>query len=567
MLIEIFENLILNISMLVLVAFLLTRSRQVSSFIFDNQGRLVYKLTLMVIFGLIGILSTYTGIKVNGAIANTRAIAAVAGGILGGPMVGLGAGLIAGLHRYLIDIGGFTAVACALSTIVEGYLGGLYTRYAKCSNYNWGNVFLLTTLAEVLQMLIILAIARPFALAWQLVRVISIPMILFNSLGVVAFVGVFDTVFIAQDREAANRISLVLEIADRCLPFLRKGLYDKQNLDQAVSIIFELSNAEGVLITDRQQMLSYAGRQVEGWLDSDAPLPAVAAEAMAGGRVQSADNIAPPTGRGKKPARLTAVAAPLTQKGEIIGCLVLFLRSFRLSAEAEAHFADGLARLFSTQLELAQLDYQKKMLQKAEFQALQSQINPHFLFNALNTITAFCREKPERARELLITLATYFRNTLQATPYMISLHTELEHVNAYLKLEKARFGSKLSIELDIPSDLHCMVPSFILQPIVENAVKHGAMRGGSEGRVIIAARQLPQETVISVKDNGLGIDPQVVQSLYDGTISRQKVGLANVHKRLKSIYGEQNGLLISTPPPQGTEVVIRIPIYFGGELA
>ncbi len=565
--IHIFENLLLNISMLVLLAFLLTRSRMVSSFIFDNRDRLGYKLTLMVIFGLIGVISTYTGIQVGGAIANTRAIAAVAGGILGGPMVGLGAGIIAGMHRYLIDIGGFTAVACAISTIAEGVLGGLYARYVKRSSYNWGSVFLLTVLAEILQMLIILAIARPFYLAWQLVQVISIPMILFNSLGVVAFVGVFDTVFIAQDREAANRISLVLEIAERCLPFLRKGLYDKPNLDKAVQIIHELSNTEGVVITDRAQALSYAGPQVEQWLDSDAPLPDVALKAIATGRVQSVDNISLTPGRGRKADRLTAIAAPLTQKGEVLGCLVLFLRSFRLSAEAEARFADGLAKLFSTQLELSQLDYQKKMLQKAEFHALQSQINPHFLFNALNTITAFCREKPERARELLITLATYFRNTLQSTPYMIGLHTELEHVNAYLKLEKARFGSRLAVELDIPSDLHCTVPSFILQPIVENAVKHGAMHNTTEGQVIISAQQRAQETVITVKDNGPGIEPQVVQSLYNDTISSQKVGLVNVHKRLKSIYGEQNGLLIFTNPQSGTEVVIRIPIHFGGELA
>lgn len=565
--IPIFENLLLNISMLVLIAFLLTRSRLISSLIFENKDRLVYKLTLMVIFGLIGIVSTYTGIKVNGAIANTRAIAAVAGGILGGPMVGLGAGLIAGLHRFLIDIGGFTAVACGLSTLAEGLLGGLYARYIKRSSYNWGSVFLLTVAAEVLQMVIILAIARPLAAAWQLVQVISIPMILFNSLGVVAFVSVFDTVFIAQDREAALRISLVLEIADRCLPFLRKGLYDKQNLNQAVKIIYELSGAEGVAITDRAQVLSSAMREKIGWPGDGEPLPDVAVNAMATGRVQSIERLSLKTGKRKKTNRLTIIAAPLTQKGEPIGCLVLIMQSFLLTAQAKYRFADGLARLFSTQLELSQIEYQKKMLHKAEFQALQSQINPHFLFNALNTITAFCREEPERARELLITLATYFRNTLQSTPYMISLHTELEHVNAYLKLEKARFGSKLAVDIDIPPDLHCIVPSFILQPIVENAVKHGAMCGRTQGKVQITAQRRSQETVITVMDNGPGINPEVVQSLYNDTISTQKVGLVNVHKRLKSIYGESNGLLIYTSPQKGTEVVIRIPIYYGGESA
>ncbi len=238
--------------------------------------------------------------------------------------------------------------------------------------------------------------------------------------------------------------------------------------------------------------------------------------------------------------------------------LVLFIRKFKLTREVEQEFASGLARIFSTQLELSEVENQKKLLQKAEFAALQSQINPHFLFNALNTITAFCREKPERARELLIVLSNYFRNTLQTGHYMIPLKKELEHVNAYLELEKARFEEKLQVEEEIPEGLSCTVPSFILQPIVENAVKHGAMRGAGVGVVRIRATQKKNEILITVQDNGKGIPQEVVDRLYRGDMGSGSVGLSNVHKRLKSIYGEDYGLMISTAQ-EGTEIGIRIP--------
>lgn len=221
-------------------------------------------------------------------------------------------------------------------------------------------------------------------------------------------------------------------------------------------------------------------------------------------------------------------------------------------------FVSGLAKLFSTQIELSQVEIQTKLRQKAEFQALQSQINPHFLFNALSTISAFVREKPDQARELLVVLSNYFRNTLQDGHPMIPIADELSHVNQYLTLEKARFEDKLKIEVDLPEDLECTMPSFILQPIVENAVKHGAMHGKGIGLVNISAWQDDKETMISVRDNGNGIPPHVIHNLNHGLSCGNSVGLSNVQKRLTSLYGEDHRLLIWSTT-NGTEITIRIP--------
>ena len=202
------------------------------------------------------------------------------------------------------------------------------------------------------------------------------------------------------------------------------------------------------------------------------------------------------------------------------------------------------------------LDYQKQLRRKAEFKALQSQVNPHFLYNALNTISCVCRENPDRARELILTLSAYYRQTLENDQYMLNLHTELYHVSSYLELEQARFEEKLQVSMDVEDDLNCLVPSFILQPLVENAVRYGADAKGMR-TVSIQARTIDDLVEISVSDKGPGIPKDMVIQLYSGE-GRGGVGLKNVHRRLKSIYGEDNGLKIETSAA-GSMVWFRVP--------
>ena len=200
------------------------------------------------------------------------------------------------------------------------------------------------------------------------------------------------------------------------------------------------------------------------------------------------------------------------------------------------------------------------LMERVEYM-LQSQINPHFLFNALNTITAFCREKPEKARELLLALSSYFRSMLEDTDYMVTLDTELEHVKAYTMLEEARFEKRLSIEINAdPEALRSCVPNLILQPIVENAVHHGAMqREKGVGKVIVNVKREERSTRIDVIDNGPGMDYRIVQSLYGGEkVEHTGIGMMNVQQRLISLYGKSYGLQIVTSE-EGTDVRMNIP--------
>ena len=228
---QMFTNILLNISLLTLIAILITGLRPIKKLFSEetngtfSKSQLLKNLLLAVFFGGISILSTYTGTIVNGAILNTRVIGVLAGGLLGGPVVGLGAGLIAGIHRYAFDIGGFTAVACTISTLFEGALGSAIWFHHQKNNrsYNYAELFFITFFAECMQMIIILLVARPFQRALELIQVIAFPMIILNSIGICLFFSVFRHMMTEQDSQTARRISLTLEITNQCLPFLQIG--------------------------------------------------------------------------------------------------------------------------------------------------------------------------------------------------------------------------------------------------------------------------------------------------------------------------------------------------------
>ncbi|WP_276851998.1 LytS/YhcK type 5TM receptor domain-containing protein [Enterocloster lavalensis] len=550
-----FFSLLLNIGLLVLIATLLTHVPFVRRLLLNSNNPVSGQIALALIFGAISIVSTYTGVRAQGAIVNTRVIGVLAAGLLGGPYAGMGAAVIGGMHRYLFDIGGFTAVSCAVSTFVEGLIGSAFSKRFKQGRLDGTGIFLITAAAEVAQMAIILLISRPFQAALDLVRLIAFPMITMNALGMVVFIRTFNRVFIEEDSVFAGKMRLALRIADQSLPHLRKGLYSTADMESTAQIIYQSISCAAVMITDTRKILAFCGDPKYTDLKTDRILAPILKSIQ--------DKKATTFVNAERQDPLysllkghTIIAAPLIEHNEPIGSLTIMVKKQWHTSEANVSFADELARLFSTQLELSDLEYQKKLRRKAELRALQSQVNPHFLYNALNTISYVCRENPDRARELILTLSSYYRQTLENDRYMLSLHTELYHVNSYLELEKARFEEKLSVEIHVDEDLDCMVPSFILQPLVENAVRYGADKSGSRFVSIRAVRR-GGLAEISVSDHGPGIPPAVLENLQSGA-GNEGVGLENVHRRLKSIYGEENGLQ-AVNTPEGACVYFTVP--------
>jgi two-component system sensor histidine kinase LytS len=159
------------------------------------------------------------------------------------------------------------------------------------------------------------------------------------------------------------------------------------------------------------------------------------------------------------------------------------------------------------------------------------------------------RTSPDEARQLLIHLGEYFRNNLQIGKEFISIKDELKHVDAYLKIEKARFGDKLQVVYDIPEDLDYKIPPLLIQPIIENAVKHGIFPKENGGVVSVVIEDL-DALLIRVIDDGIGMPESVREDA---------VGLKNVEKRLEAVYGQAYSFQIKSEETKGTEVIIKLP--------
>jgi two-component system LytT family sensor kinase len=224
-----------------------------------------------------------------------------------------------------------------------------------------------------------------------------------------------------------------------------------------------------------------------------------------------------------------------------------------------------VARWVSTQAELAELGRERTRTMEAELRALRAQISPHFIYNSLAAIASFVRTDPERARELLLEFADFTRYALRRGGAFTTLAEELRNVERYLSLEQARFGDRLRISLMIaPEVLPVSVPYLAIQPLVENAVRHGLADKEGGGLVSIVATDQGAEAEISVEDDGIGSDPDAIRRVLDGQVDSDSVGLGNVDARLRQVYGDDFGLLVETAPGAGTKVSFRVPKYAPG---
>jgi two-component system, LytTR family, sensor kinase len=201
------------------------------------------------------------------------------------------------------------------------------------------------------------------------------------------------------------------------------------------------------------------------------------------------------------------------------------------------------------------LQEQEKLLLAAKIDALASQINPHFLFNTLASISSLIRTQPETARMLITKLSGLLRRLMRSTDHFVTLREELESVDEYLDIEVIRFGPQLEVVKHIgPETLDVVVPSMLLQPLVENSIKHGLARKVGGGRITIKASSRDGHTVIEVHDDGLGMtEERLGRALGDG------IGLSNVNERLRTIYGASCTLKLTSIPGEGTCACVEIP--------
>ena len=507
-------------------------------------------------FTFITITGSYLGINLpDGVIANTRALGAIVSGFVGGPVLGLAVGATAGLHR--ISLGGTTAVAGAVATTAEGLIGGLVHLWLERREGpgrlpGWQLAAAVTAATEVLHMGFVLALSPLNPDPMAVVRTIGPPMILANAVGAALFALVMQDRRRERDQVAADSSARALRVAQRTLGILARGVEPAQ-APRVARIILEETGAGAVCITDATSVLAFEG------LGSDhhrAPGPIVShftRRAIETGEVVFADGVGE---HYNCPLSSTCpldsvLISPLTADGVVVGTVQVFEPRHRHFSSVNRSLGEGLAALLSAQLVAARYEQAKGLLTQQELKLIQAQVNPHFLFNALNTVAAVLRADPARARELLLHLAAFFRKNLKRPAEIATLREELEHVGAYLEIEKARFADRLTVETEIdPALLEVRLPAFTLQPLVENAFKHGLANLLGPGTARIRARREGAQALIEIEDDaGTYVEP----------VGGDGLGLRSVDRRIRTLLGPAYGVAVSCVPGVLTRVTVRVP--------
>jgi two-component system LytT family sensor kinase len=253
-----------------------------------------------------------------------------------------------------------------------------------------------------------------------------------------------------------------------------------------------------------------------------------------------------------------AILAPIVSEDRTVGVL----GSYDHTVTADlVRATEAVADWISTQVDLAELATQRERVMEAELRALRAQISPHFIYNSLAAIASFVRTDPPRARELLLEFADFTRYSLRKSGPMATLSEELANIERYLALEQARFGDRMVVSLMLaPEVLAVQVPTLTIQPLVENAVKHGIESSPGVGHISISARDMGPDAEIAIEDDGVGADPDEIRAMLAGERG-DHVGLTNVDARLRQTYGDDYGLVVETAVGAGSRVSFRVPKY------
>ena len=549
--IQFISHLISNIGCSAIIAFFFIRIDKANIIIKSNAKTKKDIIALSFFFSLLSISGTYIGLNFNGAILNTRNVGVIAGGILGGPYVAIITGLVAGIHRAFVNLGRETAIPCAIATITGGFLTAYVHRFIKSKDKIFFGFFL-ACVVENLSMGLILIILKDKILAQNIVANFYVPMVFMNSIGSSVLILLVEDIIQKSELIAGRQAKLALEIANKTLPHFR----ETENLSEVCKIIAEDLGAKATVITNKKEIIAGFSFDKDEIKKADIKSNNTRKVLKTGETmlvIKEDDEIIEDF-LDISPHIKSCIILPLKEKNDISGTLKIFFDTAEKITDKNRYLMIGLSHLISTQMEISKVENLISLLKYSELKALQSQINPHFLFNVLNTMASLIRTNPDKAREVTIDLSSYLRYNLDNNVKNVELIRELNQIDNYIKIEKARFGDKLNIIYDVDESLYnFQIPSLIIQPLVENSIKHGILKKKENGCVKIIIKKIDKDIEVIIEDDGVGIEQTVIDNL-DKQI-KENIGLRNVHQRLKLLYGE--GLNIKKLE-QGTRIEFKI---------
>ena len=392
-----------------------------------------------------------------------------------------------------------------------------------------------------------------------------------NSLAVGLFFYIVRDVFQEQQKVQAQSAQQAIRLIQQTTELLHEGLNAKTALKIA-NILRTETKAAAVAITDNEKVLGFVGAGADHHT-ANSPILTQATKQAIHSRNTLIFNSKAEIGCPDPLCPLTSVIeAPLIVDGQVQGILILYKANDEVITSYEAEIIQGVADFLGLLLDRHSLGEQKMMRAQAEYNMLKAQVNPHFLFNTLGTIRALVRTSPEQARARIKDLSDFLRRSLEHGKEMNRLAEELEIVRSYIRLEQSRFGERIRVQEEIPdSVLECYLPVFSLQPIVENAIKHGLSSKRDGGTLVIRIYETGDFLHMEVEDDGAGIPFTRLREIrqFDGTSAREAagagIGLNNVHKRIQVRFGPQYGIQIDSREGEGTTVKVLLPLLRKGE--
>lgn len=533
-----------GISIFLLLLLLVSRTLFFREAILAKQFSRRHLVLFIVIFSLMALCGSYWNVSAGGGIMNFRAVGIMLGGFVGGPIVGTTVGCIAGIHRALFFDTDAAFIHGGLS-ILQGIAAGYLANPLKSHHHNlWSWSFFYAGILEILFWLFFAFFTWPKTVAHPNDFFdLSLPIIIMNTIAVSLFYMVLEFYTHQRDTEKSETTKTTFEAVNTLFSALHDG-FNGFNVSKATEIVTaSLPSLIWTAIIYKDQIYTRTAYKTEA------------------DRNQGDAEIAILQLQKSLPPMPHLTSLPICYKGETVGTLIAAKSKGENFTHMGNEFLSGICHLLEAIYEYDKMKEEENLLAEAEIRALQAQINPHFLYNTLNTISYYVRSDPDNARKLISYLSDYFRHSLNNPSKFIPLSEELHVIECYTELERARFGDRLSITYDFPKDKleEIQVPPLLLQPLVENAIVHGIFKRPEGGRIKTGLIEHKDYFKVYVYDTGIGIPKSKLKKLLIDHKRRDHIGLINVHQRLLSLFGEKSGLHIVSRENKGTLVFTNIP--------
>ncbi|WP_246001160.1 LytS/YhcK type 5TM receptor domain-containing protein [Oceanobacillus piezotolerans] len=567
-----------RLGLLLVVAFVLTRSPGFRSLLYREFS---YKMAIIHagVFGLFGVAGTLTGVIIdtdfnvirefvwyveeNQMVVSSSLVAIVIAGLLGGPIVGIGAGIIAGTHLFFLGGIGFLANSLVnpLTGLLAGYTARFFSQERVISPIK--SLFI-GIFPPILLMHLLLIFHSADQEMIAIVNTIGIPVVLSNSIAIAIFTAMIAVVLREQENEAAFATKQALTIAEEALPYLKEDSF-KEKAEGIANLLYARLKLAAVTVTNEKEVMAHKGlgsdhHRIGNHLTTQISKRAIDTKQMivaySQEEIQCTDNNCP----------LEAVIIiPILEGNKAIGLIKLYFRKAQQIRPVELMLAEGLGQLITNQLKAIKAEQLELHTRDAELSNLQAQINPHFLFNTLHMIASLIRKDHEKARHITIQLAHFMRFNLKlVSTHLVPLEKEFEHVKAYITIIQTRFTGRLQINFSEPEGVsHLLIPPSTIQPLVENSVGHGLERVTEGGIIDVNIEKTAYTLKVSVRDNGRGFPEEILSQIGDVMLTNRQhggTGLYNVNQRLMNLLGEEARLHVRNLPGNGSEVYFTIPI-------